>query len=461
MARPAASAEEPENQQGAGNGTHNPSTQRTGPGSGFARRLTALLNQTENGGLDEDTHEPADGISYEEFTAHWGTDPERCWEAISRIYIALDTKANQNCAEAALLNEQLIESQSETDDLKRQNEQIRQEHEQIQTQLIAANLERDEAREKLEEAIRERNDFALQVARRSGIGNAGSQASAASSKSAKIPDPPLLSDGKDPHFEDWLLAIKQKLIANADHFPNPMMRITYVTSRTEGNARKHITPHLREDAVNPYQDSTDLLKHLENVFADPNRERVAKRKYNTLYMKPSVKWNDFISEFLYLAAEASVPEETWKDDLYNKLSLRMQELTMPAYNDDDKTFREFTDYCSRTATNIENMERIKARLNGSANTRTRGTGATSRATTPAAATPSVNNATARGRTATASPAPSNLDDETRKRLMSEGKCFTCFQVGHTSRSCPMKQAAQLKVLERPVEPTPAPENEDA
>jgi hypothetical protein len=70
MARPAASAEEPENQQGAGNRTYNPSTQCTGPGSGFARRLTALLNQTENGGLDEDTHKPADGISYEEFTAH-------------------------------------------------------------------------------------------------------------------------------------------------------------------------------------------------------------------------------------------------------------------------------------------------------------------------------------------------------------------------------------------------------
>jgi hypothetical protein len=134
---------------------------------------------------------------------------------------------------------------------------------------------------------------------------------------------------------------------------------------------------------------------------------------------------------------------------------------MPAYNDNDKTFWEFTDYCSRTVMNIENMERIKACLNGSANTRTRGTGAMSYATTLAAATPSVNNATAYGCTATASPAPSNLDDETRKRLMSKGKCFICFQVGYISRSCPMKQAAQLKVLEWPVKPTPALENKDA
>ncbi|KAF7171725.1 hypothetical protein CNMCM6106_006132 [Aspergillus hiratsukae] len=35
--------------------TQNPSTQRTGPVPGFVRRLTALLNQTENGGFVEAT----------------------------------------------------------------------------------------------------------------------------------------------------------------------------------------------------------------------------------------------------------------------------------------------------------------------------------------------------------------------------------------------------------------------
>jgi hypothetical protein len=85
-------------------------------------------------------------------------------------------------------------------------------------------------------------------------------------------------------------------------------------------------------------------------------------------MKPSVKWNNFISKFLYLVVEASVPKETWKDDLYNKLSLCMQELTMPAYNNNDKTFQEFMDYCSHTVTNIKNIERIKTCLNSSTNT---------------------------------------------------------------------------------------------
>src|SRR5436190_22865891 len=38
-------------------------------------------------------------------------------------------------------------------------------------------------------------------------------------KSAKIPDPPILTDGKDPTFKSWKLQIWGKLHVNADHFP--------------------------------------------------------------------------------------------------------------------------------------------------------------------------------------------------------------------------------------------------
>ena len=37
-------------------------------------------------------------------------------------------------------------------------------------------------------------------------------------KSVKIPDPPLLTDGKEPTFESWKLQIQGKLQVNADHF---------------------------------------------------------------------------------------------------------------------------------------------------------------------------------------------------------------------------------------------------
>jgi hypothetical protein len=37
-------------------------------------------------------------------------------------------------------------------------------------------------------------------------------------KLIKIPNPPILTNGKDPQFDDWLLLMKEKLRANADYF---------------------------------------------------------------------------------------------------------------------------------------------------------------------------------------------------------------------------------------------------
>ena len=63
-----------------------------------------------------------------------------------------------------------------------------------------------------------------------------------SSKSAKIPDPPLLTDGKEPCFEDWLLLMIQKLEANHDHYDSPQLHCAYMASCCDGKACKHITP---------------------------------------------------------------------------------------------------------------------------------------------------------------------------------------------------------------------------
>ena len=45
-----------------------------------------------------------------------------------------------------------------------------------------------------------------------------------SSKSEKVPDPPLLTDGKGPKFKDWMIEMKGDFMANADHFNNDQMK---------------------------------------------------------------------------------------------------------------------------------------------------------------------------------------------------------------------------------------------
>jgi hypothetical protein len=171
-------------------------------------------------------------------------------------------------------------------------------------------------------------------------------------KTAKIPDPPMLSDGKTPQFDDWLVLMEQKLAANADHYNTPELRRAYVASRCEGDAAKHVSKRLREGAANRYTDSKDVLDHLKQVYHDPNRLANAKFKYRNLVMKGE-KFHDFLTEFLYLAEEAEINRDDWKEELYQKLTAKLQELTIPEALRANGTFQEFADYCSQTANRLE------------------------------------------------------------------------------------------------------------
>lgn len=68
-------------------------------------------------------------------------------------------------------------------------------------------------------------------------------------KSTKIPDPPILIDGKNPTFDSWLSMMKNKLKVNANHFANKEAKIAYIQLRTDGEASEHIQPRLEDNAA--------------------------------------------------------------------------------------------------------------------------------------------------------------------------------------------------------------------
>jgi hypothetical protein len=53
-------------------------------------------------------------------------------------------------------------------------------------------------------------------------------------------------------FFDWLSYIKNKLRENADYYFTKLMKLAYVKGLIGGEAAKHISPRLRDDAINPY-----------------------------------------------------------------------------------------------------------------------------------------------------------------------------------------------------------------
>lgn len=161
----------------------------------------------------------------------------------------------------------------------------------------------------------------------------------------------MLTDGKEPRFEDWLLLMGQKLAANADHFDTPQLHMVYITSCCKGKARKHITPCMQGDAINPYTDSKGMLDHLKTIYSDPNRVTTAKHQFRQLYMKVGDKFHDFLNSCTLPLKQVSL-KTIGKDELHHKLTTEPQKLCI-SDSIKDGTFQEFSCAASQTASRLE------------------------------------------------------------------------------------------------------------
>jgi hypothetical protein len=174
-------------------------------------------------------------------------------------------------------------------------------------------------------------------------------------KSTKIPDPPILTDGKEPKFEDWLLRIKDKLAANEDHYPTAALRLAYVKSRCGGRAPEHLITQSRDEALNKYANAIDVLDHLKIIYQDVNRVILAKGKFQRLYMKTTDKFQDFLSELSYLAQESGLAEPEWKEELYYRINADLQRSVMRESTNRGYGFQEFSEVCTRMANRLEQI----------------------------------------------------------------------------------------------------------
>ncbi|OJJ68079.1 hypothetical protein ASPBRDRAFT_316832 [Aspergillus brasiliensis CBS 101740] len=120
---------------------------------------------------------------------------------------------------------------------------------EVEIEMHEAICQRDELSDTCDELTCECDLYAVQLAWNNTRGSLAAEVSE-SKKLMKIPDPPLFGDGKTISFEDWLLAMQQKLEVNADHLSIAAIRRVYVTSRCEGDARKYLLPRLRPEAPN-------------------------------------------------------------------------------------------------------------------------------------------------------------------------------------------------------------------
>ena len=177
---------------------------------------------------------------------------------------------------------------------------------------------------------------------------------------------------------------------------------------------------MRDDVLNPYVNSKDMLDHLKLIYNDPNRVTTAKLQFRQLYMKTSDKFHDFLSEFLYLAAEAGVAEYNWKYELYTKLTTKLQEPCISA-SYQDGPFQDFSNAVSQTASRLEVIHHRNQKNRVFTPNKDTSKGVNRSGTT-------VKKKSTASRSS--SPTASQTSGVGRDRLMKEGKCFHCQEHGH-------------------------------
>lgn len=269
-----------------------------------------------------------------------------------------------------------------------------------------------------------------------------STTTSSASKSTKLPDPQLLSDGQDPSFDNWMILVVGKLEVNHDHYPSAHAQMLYVFGRTSGNAQKHLQARYRVGAIDRFQTAQEMVDHLASIYTNPNREREAKYLYNNLRMKSSETFIEFQTKFLHLAGEGNIATSNLRDDLYDKLTIRLQNAIAPVLPD-----LHSYPTLSRRCINLDaELTRIDQRNNRVLHAREKNTmsGETKfRAGQDAGTIPAT--ATTPTPLVRATPEKSRRSESAN---LDKVECFNCGEKGHYANVCPKpKKQLDLKDIE--------------
>ena len=244
----------------------------------------------------------------------------------------------------------------------------------------------------------------------------------------KLQDPPVFTDGKKGlPVEYWLAKMKAKMKADGDLMDTPERRMAYVINRVEGMAFGHLEPRSRDNAIEPWKDSDEMLTYLERVFGNSNRQRNAENDYQNL-RQGSKDFNTFWGEFQRLAVELDRTQATLISDLSSKLSLDMQ-LYMVNGDEEPTDLLKYAAQCERVYQKLKDIACVTAAVERSKEKR-----ASNNTLAAKKVATSTSTTTTRSTSSPAEPSR-RLTISKRDRLMKEARCFTCKQVGHQTTEC--------------------------
>jgi hypothetical protein len=247
---------------------------------------------------------------------------------------------------------------------------------------------------------------------------------------AKIPDPPILTDGITPSFESWKFQMLNKFETNADHYHRPTRaaeeaaKIGFAVTRIEGDAADHFFPWMRAKRRAEEEVTVEsMMKLLEGVCDDPDKRITARKDLRKLTMKPFSDFNKFLADYTKLANESRLELDQWKEDFHDKLYDNLQ-VQMEIYLDNERiSFDEYCSFAKAYARGMSSKESNRKERNSDNNAKalkSRRGGSTASATpqkAQALTAPAADKAAAAGKA-----------DKTIA-------CYKCGKNGHIARNC--------------------------
>jgi Zinc knuckle len=346
--------------------------------------------------IPREDQEPFD---YAYFLSWVKGDPERCWKMLKQLW-RHDAGLSRTC--------QTIE-----EDLKDTGERAKALQKEIAT---------------LKREMREASGGTRQPTMTPMTGTPGPSGM----RSAKQPDPPCLTDGKDPSYQTYKLRMQSKLRSNRDYFVDEQAMIDYIFSRTEGEAARYMETWIMSGEL----DCVEMVfGKFNEIFLDPHRRAVAAQEHRKLHMKTTDEFHEFVTIYRRMALEAEYPEKLWIDDFHEKMTFHLQEKTM-AIKMNATNFNAYVTEVGRMAMMIKHLdtERNKFRTrSGQPSGRQNRDSKEAKEGRPYEKKPEKRT----GRAGNEGPLPHHA----------EMTCFNCNEKGHIGRFCPKPKSVVRNVEE--------------
>jgi hypothetical protein len=183
-----------------------------------------------------------------------------------------------------------------------------------------------------------------------------------------------------------------------------------------------------------------MIQHLATRYINPNKVRDARYNYNRLTMKAGQTFVEFQTQFLHLAGEAQIPAENLRLDLFDKVTVQIQDRMLGQLRTLD-TFAELSATCLSVDTELRRMAARQRRFRDKPSSLavSASTGVGSFPLNPAP------------RTRTASEAPRSQEPRQKTPALAPPDaavvCYNCHKLGHFAASCPEPQKVDLKEIE--------------